>query len=351
MNPGRLFVPLIALSLALISAKTNAAIIVIINNDGAGEGFNDPTPKAPEGGNPGTTLGAQRLYLFQAVAREWGALLKSNLIIRVGATFDPLTPCGGGSGVLGQAGATDFRTLVPTPMGAQADTFYAEALAEALLNVDENAGAADIQAQFNSSIDNGCIATGTRFYYGVNPAAPIPSGTFGLYPTVLHELGHGLGFLTLVCTDTGGCGGTTVQGSLAGFPTPTPDIWTYFLASSNDTGLLWKDMTDAQRAAGITSDPNLVWLGANVAADLAAYAPTSAGTNGGHMRMFAPATVQPGSSVSHFSSAAVNPNLLMEPVLQSGVFNNTDLTYSLLKDIGWQVRPRDTIFADGFDSM
>ncbi len=40
----------------------------------------------------------------------------------------------------------------------------------------------------------------------------------------------------------------------------------------------------------------------------------------------------------------------MEPVLQSGVFSNTDLTYSLLKDIGWQVRPRDTIFADGFDA-
>jgi hypothetical protein len=350
MNSRRLSALVLVLSVMLIGANTNAALIVIINNNAAGEGFNDTTAKAPEGGNPGTTLGAQRLYLFEAVAREWGALLKSNLIIRVGATFDPLTPCGGGSGVLGQAGASDFRTLVPTPPGAQTNTFYAEALAEALLNTDKNAGAADIVAQFNSSIDNGCIAAGTRFYYGVNPATPIPSGTFGLYPTVLHELGHGLGFLTLVCTDTGGCGGTTVQGSLAGSPIPTADIWTYFLASSSNTGLLWKDMTNAQRAEGVTSDPNLVWLGVNVSADLATFAPTNAGVNGGHMRMFAPATVQPGSSVSHFSSAAASPNLLMEPVLQSGVFNNTDLTYSLLKDIGWQMRPRDTIFADSFDA-
>ncbi len=253
MNPRRRLTPLMLLFLALIGVNVNAALIVIINNDGAGEGFNDTTPKAPEGGNPGTTLGAQRLFLFQAVARGWGALLKSNIIIRVGATFDPLTPCGGGSGVLGQAGAHTFRTLVPTPAGAQANTFYAEALAEALLNADKNAGAPDnsidIDARFNSSIDNGCIAAGTRFYYGVHPATPIPSGTFGLYPTVLHELGHGLGFLSLVCTSPGGCGGSTVQGSLSS--SGLPDIWTYFLASSSNTGLLWKDMTNAQRAAGI----------------------------------------------------------------------------------------------------
>ncbi|QBB69205.1 hypothetical protein ELE36_01770 [Pseudolysobacter antarcticus] len=348
MNLRRLLAPLMLLSFALLGANANAAVIVIINNDMAGVGFNDTTPKTPEGGNPGTTLGAQRLYLFQAVAREWGALLKSNLIIRIIASFDSL-PCSSGSGVLGEAGPTSFITLVPTPPSGHANTFYAEALAESLLGADGNSGAADIQASFNSSIDNGCIAAGTRFYYGVNPATPIPSGTFGLYPTVLHELGHGLGFLTLVCTDASGCGSGQPQGSLSS--AGIPDIWTYFLASSTNTGLLWKDMTNAQRAAGVTSDPNLVWLGANVTADLATFAPTSAGTNGGHMRMFAPATVQPGSSVSHFSSAAVSPNLLMEPVLQSGVFNNTDLTYSLLKDIGWQVRPRDTIFADSFDAI
>ncbi|MFH1754901.1 MAG: hypothetical protein ABIA59_04285 [Candidatus Latescibacterota bacterium] len=39
----------------------NATSIVINNNDGPGEGFNDPTAVSPVGGNPGTTLGAQRL--------------------------------------------------------------------------------------------------------------------------------------------------------------------------------------------------------------------------------------------------------------------------------------------------
>ena len=49
---------LVALGLAL---DTRAATITVVNMDGAGEGFNDPTPVAPVGGNPGTTLGAQRL--------------------------------------------------------------------------------------------------------------------------------------------------------------------------------------------------------------------------------------------------------------------------------------------------
>jgi hypothetical protein len=49
-----------------------AAIITIVNNDAAGEGFNDPTPVAPVGGNNGTTRGAQRLIVVQRAADIWG---------------------------------------------------------------------------------------------------------------------------------------------------------------------------------------------------------------------------------------------------------------------------------------
>ena len=41
-----------------------AATIVIVNQNDPGVGFNDPTPVAPVGGNPGTTLGQQRLNAF-----------------------------------------------------------------------------------------------------------------------------------------------------------------------------------------------------------------------------------------------------------------------------------------------
>jgi len=48
-----------ALLASLASSAFASATIVIINLDGPGEGFNDATPAAPVGGNPGTTIGAQ----------------------------------------------------------------------------------------------------------------------------------------------------------------------------------------------------------------------------------------------------------------------------------------------------
>ena len=81
----------------------NAATIVIVNNDGPNEGFNDTTPAAPVGGNPGTTVGQQRLNVFQEAANIWGGLLPSTVTIRVLAQFDPQT-CTSTSAVLGSAG-------------------------------------------------------------------------------------------------------------------------------------------------------------------------------------------------------------------------------------------------------
>ena len=64
--------------LVLAAALTvNAATITIVNQDGLNEGFNDPTPAAPVGGNNGATIGQQRLNVFQEAADIWGALLPS----------------------------------------------------------------------------------------------------------------------------------------------------------------------------------------------------------------------------------------------------------------------------------
>jgi hypothetical protein len=86
------------LSASPVSATAN---IVIINNNAPGVGFNDPTPAAPVGGNPGTTKGEQRLIAFQYAANLWGLMLDSNVEIRVLAQFTSLGP-----NVLGSAGAT-----------------------------------------------------------------------------------------------------------------------------------------------------------------------------------------------------------------------------------------------------
>src|SRR5438093_1326724 len=83
---------LLALGLGVACAAVPSAIaatITIVNGDDPGEGFNDPTPAAPVGGNPGTTVGAQRLYVFQQAARIWGGILPSSVEIRARAKFDP----------------------------------------------------------------------------------------------------------------------------------------------------------------------------------------------------------------------------------------------------------------------
>src|SRR5437867_10420434 len=84
-----------------------AATIQIVNKDGVNEGFNDPTVVAPIGGNPGTTRGAQRINVFNQAAQIWGAVLSSNVIIKVDANFDPIAPCTATSGVLGSTGTNE----------------------------------------------------------------------------------------------------------------------------------------------------------------------------------------------------------------------------------------------------
>src|SRR5581483_782262 len=84
-------------SVALLAALTlwagtahAAATIVIQNTDAPNVGFNDPTPAAPIGGNPGTTIGQQRLNVFQAAANIWGANLNSVPTIIVDAAWSAL---------------------------------------------------------------------------------------------------------------------------------------------------------------------------------------------------------------------------------------------------------------------
>src|SRR5881396_1045984 len=92
----------LALALTLAASASLAATITIVNKDGIGEGFNDPTVVAPIGGNPGTTRGQQRLNVFTQAASVWGGILSSAVTIKVDATFDALF-CDASGAVLGSA--------------------------------------------------------------------------------------------------------------------------------------------------------------------------------------------------------------------------------------------------------
>lgn len=228
---------------ALVTAPAaRGATITIVNADTSGEGFSDPTPVAPIGGNPGTTLGAQRLNVFQQAANVWGALLSSSVTIRVLASFDPLA-CSPTSGVLGSAGPqTAHRNFA----GAEfTNTWYHQALANKEAGTDLAAGTDDIRARFNRDVDNGTCLGSTNWYYGFDGNE---GNNVDLLPVVLHELGHGLGFSTLV----NGATGAEFSGS--------PDLFERFLFDAG-TGKLWTQMTDFERSMSATNTQNLVWNG------------------------------------------------------------------------------------------
>ena len=73
--------------LLALAVAANAATITIVNTNAAGVGFNDPPVVAPAPGNPGPTVGAQRLYIFNYAASIWGSLLNSSVPIQVNASF------------------------------------------------------------------------------------------------------------------------------------------------------------------------------------------------------------------------------------------------------------------------
>ena len=240
MKTCRVLLPLLAFCtialLAPASPTLAEATITIINVDGPNEGFNDPTPAAPVGGNPGTTVGQQRLNAFQFAADIWGSLLDSNVEVIVTASFDPLGP-----NVLGQAGATavarDFSGSVFP------DTWYQSALANKLAGFDLNPGVSDITEQFSSDFP---------FYLGLDDNHGLQND---LVTVVLHELCHGLGFANFVTDATG----QNLKGHT--------DAFSHFTLDES-TGLHWSDMSSNQRKTSTTNVRHVSWDGSIVTSQI-----------------------------------------------------------------------------------
>ncbi len=244
-TPARTLALAVILTSALFASAAFAATITIVNNDGAGEGFNDPTVVAPVGGNPGTTVGAQRLYVFQYAANIWGSILPSSVVIQVRSAFNPLT-CTATSATLGSAGPTTIhRDFAGAPF---AGTWYYQSLANRLNGTDLSAANPDINATFSSSLDGGTCLGGQTWYYGTDG---LEGTKVELLPVVLHEIGHGLGFSTQTSGTTGNFNG--------GFPT----VFDRFLYD-NVTGSNWASITATQRIASAIAVDKLAWNGAAV---------------------------------------------------------------------------------------
>ncbi|HYO78514.1 MAG TPA: PA domain-containing protein [Thermoanaerobaculia bacterium] len=251
------FLLIAAVVLMPMSAFANATI-VIVNNDPAGVGFNDPTPAAPVGGNPGTTLGQQRLNAFEYAADLWEAKIDSVVPIRVRANFGPLS-CNATSATLGSAGARGI--WANTANIREANTWYHVALVNKQAGYDiapvgSSGDEVDIGASFNSNIGTpGCLQTSGGWYYGLDTNTP--ANKINLVAVLLHEFAHGLGFSTFV---------NRTNGTNVGEPSyPWPDVYQKRIFDQT-ANLYWDNMSPAQRLASRVNTNNLSWDGPNVKA-------------------------------------------------------------------------------------
>ena len=232
----------LALALAMaICGTTQAADLQLQNGDAPGVGLNETTPAAPVGGNPGTTLGEQRLKVYQYAMALWGKVLGGYAPVLINASFPALT-CTASSAVLGSAGAYWSAS--------DAARRYHGALANARNKTDLAPAWPEIIAQFNPNLGQPACLAGSGWYYGLD--GNTPAGKINFLNVVMHEIGHGLGVSGYINKTSGAWSGM-------------PDVYTA-RAYDNLSGKSFIDpgMTSAQRAIAMRTVGATTWTGANV---------------------------------------------------------------------------------------
>jgi hypothetical protein len=264
---------------------------------------------------------------FQHAADLLETVLVSPVPIEVDASFEAL-----GGGTLGQAAPGVLRG--PGSSGLPAGRFYPVALVNARSGTDicppPNPGpnclntAFDIEATFASDEPS--------FYFGTDGNAP--AGTYDFVTVVLHELMHGVGFLSSGYAVTGGS--ATRQLSM-------PIAYDFAVETGPGTTLAsLPSPSAALRSALIGGD---LWLdGPNVLT----------ANFGNRARVHAPASFDPGSSISHLDEATYGPNnrnALMTPSLGAAqaAHDPGPIARAVLGEIGWTItksRPSSSRLGD-----
>jgi len=257
---------------------------------------------------------------FQLAVDIWERHIASTVPIRVIARWRPL-----GEGVLGSAGTTQI--YANSPQMAMRDTWYPVALAEALVGQELNGTNPDIQANFNSTFTNWHFSLTTQ----------TPPGQFDFATVVLHEIGHGLGFLSSFRVNTpesGGCDGPVGTGcwGFAGTNVVFPIVYDRYVEDASRVSLLNGNeypSPTGRLGGGLTS--NAVFFGGPQ---------VRAVGDDQSQPLFAPSPWQGGSSLSHWNETTFrpgDPNSLMTPFLARGerILSPGPLTCAMFADMGW----------------
>ncbi len=309
-------------------------------------GWNDATPVSPVSGNNGTTRGQQRKNAVLKAAELMTQNLQSTVPLIIQGCWPNDLDASATSAELANAGP---RTYVFDTPGLIPDTFYSVAIAErqagspaCKIGYAADCNSHSILINFNPKIDTNEGLGSTRWYYGINSTSTTNDPDF--VSTALHEMTHGLGFSSAIqvsdesstLTCPGGVEVTHVSGTRL---CNKNDIFSSFLVEHNQDNTLTplnEMATDALRAQAMANAGRLLWNSVDTAAS---EFNTLSHIRTGLVQLYAPSTLDPGSSVSHLSRAYSE---LMEP-LQDENLRDLQLATPMLWDIGWDPRPKTTI--------
>jgi hypothetical protein len=275
--------------------------------------------------NTGTTPQIDSACAF--AGNIWGQYLISSVPIKVEVFYGNLF--GTTLAITIPNGRRDF------PSAPLDSVWYPSCLANAMEGSEINPGEADMNIFFDSS---------QPWYFGTD--ANCPSNKYDFVTTLLHEIGHGLGFLSLskLDGDTLGSFGYIIASDLAPLSTtfPFPDLQGKYsvFASYMETNTFQSLVDTAlfpnpSNALGSKFKSNNIWF----------KGPYAMAQNGGnHVRIFAPTTFEKGSSMEHLNESTFPPsniNTLMTPYEGMSEEHHAPgpLTIQILRDIGWNMVP------------
>ena len=244
---------------------------------------------------------------FEAAVNVWEHTLVSSQVIHVDATWTALP-----TNVLGSAGPTFIRL--------QNGFWYPIALAEAKCSCERTSDA-EIEATFSSAFSD--------WYFGTDGDTPLNKVDF--LTVVLHELGHGLGFISSFSVGGGkGFWGYSSSGTIYPFKFDS-----YERTAATGGNSLISDFNNPSVALKTElTDGSVFFDGPNAVA-----------AAGGRVKLFAPGPWQPGSSNSHVDDATFSgtPEGLMTPAIADGEALHVPgpVTVAMMQDIGWEVATPD----------
>ena len=258
--------------------------------------------------------------VFEQAATTWANYLKSDVPIRIYVKWRPLA-----TGILGSAGAySSVRNFV----GAnKLNTWYPIALAEKMAHTNLNGTDSDIVATFNSDFPD--------WFIGTNG---VPTNNqIDLYSVVLHEMGHGLGFIGQIQADV-----TSNSTSIATATYGYPGIFDQFIFDSKN-----KQLVDT-----LTYKKNSNELFKQIISDSLFFSSNAVLRNNSNAsaRLYAPKPTQrnptnpmgyiEGSSVYHVDQNTYPPgnlNALMTPQIARGEITAQlgPIVKGIFNDLGW----------------